>query len=57
MNAGEGMLPKELLSSLRGDLSKQMQSAPDEIRRKLEEQAEPDKVEKTLRDLFDKKVH
>ncbi|RPH49752.1 MAG: hypothetical protein EHM91_02765 [Planctomycetota bacterium] len=62
MNAGEGVLPKELLNSLRGDLSKQLQSAPEEIRRKLgdlkvPEQAEPEKVEKTLRDLFDKKVH
>ena len=62
LNAGEGVLPKELLNSLRGDLSKQMQSIPDELRRKLgdikvPEQAEPEKVEKTLKDLFEKKVH
>jgi hypothetical protein len=62
LNAGEGLLPKELLNGLRGDLSKQMQSVPDEIRRKLgelkaPEAAEPEKVEKTLKDLFEKKAH
>ena len=66
MNAGEGMLPKELLDNLRGDLSKHLGDlqgeAMDQLRRKLKdikvpEQAEPEKVEKTLRDLFDKKAH
>jgi hypothetical protein len=62
LNAGEGMLPMELLNNLKGDLSKQLQGVPDEIRKKLgdvkaPEQAEPEKVEKTLKDLFEKKAH
>jgi len=62
VNAGEGMLPKDLLKNLKGDLSKHLQGAPDQIRRKLgdiklPEQAEPEKVEKTLKDLFEKKAH
>lgn len=62
LNAGEGMLPMELLNGLRGDLSKQLQSVPDEIRRRLgdikvPEPAEPERVEKTLKDLFEKKAH
>ena len=61
LNAGEGLLPKELLNSLRGDLTKQLQSVPEEIRRRLgdmevPQEVEPEKVEKTLKDLFDKKV-
>jgi hypothetical protein len=62
LNAGEGMLPKELLDNLRGDLAKHLEAVPEEIRRKLgdiklPEQTQPEKVEKTLQDLFDKKVH
>jgi hypothetical protein len=62
LNAGEGMLPMELLNGLRGDLSKHLQSVPEEIRRKLgdikvPEQADPERVEKTLKDLFEKKAH
>jgi hypothetical protein len=65
MNAGEGLLPKELMDRLRGDLSKHLNDlqgeAMDQLRRKLEDikrpgQAEPEKVEKTLRDLFENKV-
>jgi len=61
LNAGQGLLPKELLDNLRGDLTKQLQSVPEELRRKLgdikgPEEVEPEQVEKTLKDLFEKKV-
>jgi len=61
LNAGEGLLPKQLLDNLRGDLSKNLQAVPEEIRKKLgdikvPEEVEPEKVEKTLKDLFEKKA-
>lgn len=64
LEAGEGALPRQLLENLRGELARRLQDLParamEELRRKLEDakvrELDPQRVERTLRDLLEKKA-
>lgn len=64
LQAGEGALPGQLLENLRGDLTRRLQELPsrtmEELRRRLEDaktrELDPQRVERTLRDLLEKKA-
>jgi hypothetical protein len=64
LNAGEGILPRQLLETLRTDVTKRLNELPqqtlDELRKRLEDaktrELDPARVEHTLRDLLEKKA-
>lgn len=64
LNAGEGLLPGQLLEHLRSDLAQRLREIPsrtmEELRRRLEDakagEVDPQRVERTLRDLLEKKA-